>query len=374
VIALLVVRILLMMFALSTLPENGGHGLGNDANRFHEIAQAPGTPYKDSEVEVPPLGLSLIELLDGPSGRVLAQRLAITMLGCDILIAVLLWTTWGPEVGFRYWVLGTPLAFFIYLRLDLLSVAFAVAGAALARRRRETWAGFAVAAGFFSKLWPIVLVPLLWSARRVRAASVALAVIILGIVGWIAWVGTAGLREVVTYRGATGWEVESPVGSVLWVILRWPARIQEGARRVGSVDPWLRIALLVAIAASVLWIARRCRERPALAEGVGATAAVASLLVFSTLLSHQYVVWLLPWVAVAGSRRITLWAMIAAISATAVILYTATPIETAPLIRDLALLTRNCAILVIYVLAMLSLGLRSAEAVEEGEEAGPVRT
>jgi hypothetical protein len=57
-----------------------------------------------------------------------------------------------------------------------------------------------------------------------------------------------------------------------------------------------------------------------------------------------------------------------------VILYTATPIETAPLIRDLALLTRNCAILVIYVLAMLSLGLRSAEAVEEGEEAGPVRT
>jgi Glycosyltransferase family 87 len=363
VVVLLIVRIALIAFGLSTLPENGGHGLGNDANRFQQIASTTGTPYEDFDVEVPPVALWTIDVLDGGSGRALAERLAIMMLVCDILVALILWTTWGPDVGLRYWILGTPLAFFIYLRLDLLSVVLAVAGAALARRRHEMTSGFATAVGVFVKLWPVVLVPLLWAMRRWRAAAVGIGLTVAGTLAWVTWVGITGPRQVVTYRGATGWEVESPVGSFLWIVARWQPRIEEGALRVGTVPTVVRIALYAAIAGSMVWITIRCREQPSRAEGFGMAAAVGSILVFSTLLSHQYVAWLLPWVAIASDRRLTLWTMMAAIAASTVILYTSTPIEAAPIIARVVLLVRNVAIVVVYVLALHGLGSRASDAV-----------
>ncbi len=54
-VGLLAARIALLLFGLNTLPaRSAGFGLGNDARRFHDIATAPGTPYRDAQVEVPP--------------------------------------------------------------------------------------------------------------------------------------------------------------------------------------------------------------------------------------------------------------------------------------------------------------------------------
>lgn len=51
----------------------------------------------------------------------------------------------------------------------------------------------------------------------------------------------------------------------------------------------------------MIWV--RSSRHPQDAAGLGALSAVAALLVFSPLLSDQYVFWLFPWAAVAATER-----------------------------------------------------------------------
>jgi hypothetical protein len=354
-IGLLAVRIALLSFGLNTLPaRSAGFGLGNDARRFHDIATAPGTPYRDTQVEVPPLAVGAIELLDGRTSVQLARRLAVAMLLCDVAIALILWRTWGSEVASSYWVLGTPLAFFIYLRLDLLTVLLTVAGVALAKRRTtaaEVGGGGLLAAAVFTKLWPLVLVPLLWIDRARRAVWVAIAALLAGTVAWLVWVGAQGPIQVLTFRHASGWEIESEVGFVLWRVTGAIPVRSGGALRIGSVPVPVRVLLVAATGAVVLWAWWRCRSEPHLAEGLGATVAVGAIIVGSTVLSHQYVAWLLPWVAVATVRPIRLLTGIAAVGAAATMLYTATDVPHAFGIQLWMLGLRNAAILGVLAFA-----------------------
>jgi Glycosyltransferase family 87 len=368
-VGLLVARVALLLFGLHTLPaSSAGFGLGNDARRFHDIATAPGTPYRDAQVEVPPLAVGAIELLDGGTSVQLARRLAIAMLACDVAIAVVLWRGWNREVAAAYWVMGTPLAFFIYLRLDLLTVLLAVGAIALARRRSagaEVAGGAAIAASVFTKLWPVVLLPLLWIDRARRAAIVAGGAIVVGTIAWIAWVGTQGPIQVLTFRHATGWEIESEIGFVVWRVTGDVPVRSGGALRVGHVPGVVRLLLIVGTALVILWGWWRCRARPDLAEGLGATVAVAALIVGSTVLSHQYVAWLLPWVAIAAFRPARLLTAIAAVGAAATMLYTATDVPHALGIQLWMLGVRNAAIVGVLATAALELS-RSAHRRSDG--------
>ena len=126
--------------------------------------------------------------------------------------------------------------------------------------------------------------------------------------GLVAWVGYGGIRapwQVVSFRNATGWEVESTVGSILWLVKGGPLRFDAGALRIGSSPVWARGLLLAAILVIVGWIWSRAdpaREDPA---GGPSLAAVTALVALSPLFSLQYTAWLLPWAAVAalGLRR-----------------------------------------------------------------------
>jgi Glycosyltransferase family 87 len=358
-LGLLVVRVVLLVFGLHTLPAtSAGFGLGNDARRFHDIATAPGVPYRDAQVEVPPLAVGAIELLDGGTSVQLARRLAVVMLICDVAIAIVLWRGWSREIAAAYWVMGTPLAFFIYLRLDLLTVLLAVGAIALARRRStvaEVAGGTALAASVFTKLWPVVLLPLLWIDRARRATVVAVGAMIAGTIAWVAWVGTQGPIQVLTFRHATGWEIESEIGFVVWRVTGDAPIRSGGALRVGQVPGVIRFLLIAITAVVILWAWWRCRPRPDLAEGLGATVAVAALIVGSTVLSHQYVAWLLPWVAIAAIRPVRLLTAIAAVGAAATMLYTATDVPHAFGIQLWMLGLRNAAIVGVLAVAALEL-------------------
>ncbi len=280
------------------------------------------------------------------------------MLFCDAAIALILWRTWGPEVASAYWVMGTPLAFFIYLRLDLLTVLLAVAGVALARRRTvgaEVGGGGLLAAAVFTKLWPLVLLPLLWIERARRATWVAAGGLVAGSVAWIAWAGVQGPIQVLTFRHATGWEIESEIGFVLWRVTGASPGRSGGALRIGSVPAPVRVILVAATGAVALWAWWRCRSRSELAEGLGATVAVAAVIVGSTVLSHQYVAWLLPWVAIAAVRPIRLLAGIAAVGAAGTMLYTATNVPHAFGIQLWMLGLRNAAIVALLAFAVWEL-------------------
>ena len=200
---------------------------------------------------------------------------------------------------------------FLYLRLDLLSVALAVGGLALVRRSRPEAGGAALAAACFAKIWPIALVPGLVARRSWRALGVFAAVGVAGMVAWIGWSGFDGPMQVLTFRGAGGWQVESTIGAVVHVFAATDAHIQRGAARIGAVPGSLRLGLPlfgVLATVAVAWLLRRVPcAAPHVVDGVAPVAAVAAVLVLSTILSPQYVSWLLPFAAIAaagGERRI----------------------------------------------------------------------
>jgi hypothetical protein len=294
--------------------------LPGDARRFHKIASHEGRPYRDFAVEYPPAMVAAIEVIDGGSFRSTTVRLMWSQLVVDLAIAVTVAWAWGRRAAVAYLVLGVPFLLypFLYLRLDLLSVFLAVLAVALVRRRHQHAGGAALALACFAKLWPVVLVPVLVVRRAWRALGAFVALGAVGTVAWVAWGGFDGPVEVLTFRGAKGWEFESMVGAVIRVIGGATPRIESGAWRVGEVTSVVSGTLLLALGAgvAVAWIlAARAKPRgTAVLDGLAPMAAITAFLVFSPLLSPQFLLWLLPFTAIAaahGERLVTRLALVA---------------------------------------------------------------
>jgi hypothetical protein len=117
---------------------------------------------------------------------------------------------------------------------------------------------------------------------------------------WLAFGSFAGPYEVVTYRGAQGWEVESLVGGVLLALHAGPIVLNRGALRIGAVSGLVRGPLSLVGAAVAGWAAWRAGRSGRV--GLGWIASVGVLLVTSTLLSPQFLVWLLPGAAIAWTE------------------------------------------------------------------------
>jgi hypothetical protein len=314
--ALLLVRIVAVSVVLDGRATTGRQAvLLGDVRRYHRIAAMRGTPYADHAVEYPPLTLAAIDVLDGGTLRQSTERVIWSQVALDGVVALLLAWGWGRRAALAYLVIGLAFAWypFLYLRLDLLSVALAVGGLALIRRHRPVAGGATVALACFAKIWPVALIPLLIVRRAWRALAAFIAVGVAGVTAWIAWAGTDGPVQVLTFRGATGWQIESTVGAVVHVFATADARMQRGAARIGVVPDALRVGLpLLGLVATVGvgWLLWRVRGATVtVVDGIAPVAAVALLLVFPTLLSPQYVAWLLPFaaIAVAGGERLIGW-------------------------------------------------------------------
>jgi hypothetical protein len=243
--------------------------------------------------------------------------------------------------------------FVVYTGFDLIAVALAVGATALVRRRRPVTGAFAFVVAAFTKLWPVVLLPsvLVRGTKRAFATGIATGVAGLGL--WTAWGGRGAIGQVVSYRGAKGWEFESLPGSLLRLFTRDPLRFSKGSWRVGDPSRIFAIAIaavLVAVVASIWWLAA---QRPALPEGCAETAVVTSLLVFGTLLSPQFLIWLLPFVAIAaaaGVKKLEAWAAAAALL-TLVALILWDPFHPEMLAREIVVLCRNLALVGLLVVA-----------------------
>src|SRR6266545_2678241 len=143
---LIVFRVVVLLGMIIGLPHGTSYNrFDADAARYHHIASAAETPYRDFQVEVPPIALGAIELIDGATPRATAIRLGWTMLVLDLFVAAVLWVTWGWRATVGYLVLGLPLAFIIYFRLDLISIALAALATALVHRGRERSGGVILA-------------------------------------------------------------------------------------------------------------------------------------------------------------------------------------------------------------------------------------
>jgi hypothetical protein len=188
---------------------------------------------------------------------------------------------------------------FMYQRFDLIGVAFIAWALALERRQREVPSGIAFALAILTKLWPTVLLPILWIHRRTRAIVAGAVVALLGGVAWYAVGGPKGPIEVLTFRGAVGWSVESTVGNLVWIASRGQTGPDAGTTRIGIAPTWAKALLLIGLVVTLIVIWRRAAADNRDLAGGSSLAAVIALMVFSPLFSIQYATWVLPWTSIA---------------------------------------------------------------------------
>ena len=210
--------------------------------------------------------VAAIDVIDGGTFRSTTVRLMWSQLVVDLAIAAIVAWAWGRRAGIAYLVIGLPFLLypFIYLRLDLLSVFLAVLGIALVRRRHQYAGGATLAIACFAKLWPVVLLPMLIVRRAWRALGAFAAVGVAGIAAWVAYGGIDGPVQVLTFRGAKGWEFESTVGALVRSAGGVTPHIERGAWRVGEVTSLVSGLLVLAVLAGVAaaWLLAS-RARPA---------------------------------------------------------------------------------------------------------------
>jgi hypothetical protein len=275
----------------------------DDLARFAEIKRQAGAPYRDFAVEYAPVETLIVRFGASGDPAATAARVAVLAFVADIATWWALRLGWGTRAAERYLWIGAPVLVFIYTRFDLVPVAVSAWGAVLAIRGSQRLGGVTMAIAALTKLWPVVLFPgfLVAGCKRAFTWAVLAAIALVG--AWFAVGGVNGLTDVLTFRHARGWEVESTVGTIVWIATGGPIRTEAGAPRVGSVPVAASITLLVLLAASLVAIWALAMKRRRAAFGSASLAAIGMLLACSSVFSLQYAAWLLPWAAVAWAEH-----------------------------------------------------------------------
>jgi glycosyl transferase family 87 len=310
--AALVVHVVAFAISAVESPEPAG-----DFDRYYQIGSTAGRPYADYQVEHP-IGTLLIfkSLARLPRGRA-SFGLGVVVLdlaGDAIIIASLVWG-WGLVAAAYFAVTLIPVLGLFFNRIDAWSTAAAIVAVASWRRNRPLAIGIALAIGAAFKLWPLLFVPLLvvpWRGRGsllALTAFIATAAALAGTALWLA--GTNSVLQVLTFRGARGWQIESLVGNVLHLASARTLRLESGSWRVGATSGPVAVAMFLAAAPICLWSTWRGARNNRI--GVGWLASVSALLLLSALLSAQFVIWLVPGAAIAWTDGDKRSAMVAAL-------------------------------------------------------------
>jgi hypothetical protein len=292
-----------------------------DFDRYYEIGSTAGRPYVDYQVEHPIATLLVFKTLARLTGGRSTFGLGIVLLNLAadaVIFGSLLWG-WGLAAAAYGAAALMPVLGLFFNRVDAWSTAAAVLAVAAWRHDRPIILGCALAIGTAFKLWPLVLATLLiipWRGRQslvALAAFAAMAAVLGGAAVWIA--GANGIVQVLTFRGATGWQIESLVGSLVHLTDPSTLRLESGAWRVGTINGTASIAMFLAAAPICVWSSWRGARFDRVAAGW--LASVSALLLLSALLSAQYVIWLAPAAGIAwaqGEKRL------AALTAVAIVL------------------------------------------------------
>jgi len=267
-------------------------------------------PYVDTLYEHFPLALPPMiaaRLVPGGDGNaVYVAVFGSLMMICLILTAVVVCRAARPAGilagDVRWTALVAPLVPLVTFRIDPLATLLAVMAFALsfvALRPGALWTGLAAVA---TKGWPVVLAPVeWWAGRRKRAVIIVGFTVVL--VGGLLF--TPGFQE---GRDFSGIQLETIAGSVL-IWLRSIAGGDSGlftAAGAAYVEaPAAALLVGVVLAGATLWFTRSIwRREVTVAHAAQAVGVITmALLLFSPLLSAQFLVWLTPWLVFFPAGR-----------------------------------------------------------------------
>ena len=323
-VALLGLTLLLpwMHFADTTVP--------SDVGRYRLFAEAildGHTPYRDFFMEYPPGELPAF-LAPEVAGRgfdsyavmfqILAFGLTVATLIATAVAAARLGRRKAQLVGTTAFVAFSPalLGAVCYLRSDIWPTLLSTLAVVTMLARRDRTSAALLGVGAATKLYPALLLPLLVarSAQRHGRAAVTkvvatFAIAFSTIVGPFAILAPGGVGFSFRTQLTRALEIESLGGSILLaahrVDLYQPTihaglsyeLLGTGARIVGAAQ-----TLLLAVLLLVIWVVfyRSTRDDSRLMLAIAAT--IASLVALDKVLSPQYLVWLIPPVALVGRR------------------------------------------------------------------------
>jgi hypothetical protein len=308
--------------------------------RSYAAAMARGDrPYADFAVEYPPLALQLFRLPGAVDDLARYQvRFAVTMILLGAVAAVLVALAAArlfPEgrrahaAGLAFGGATLAAGAIVANRYDLGVALLLAAALLLATERRWALAGAALGLGFALKLVPAVLLPLLLllPGRRRSAVLAALAFAAAAAAPFLPYLG-AGVSRVFGYHLGRPLQLETVLATPLLAAHALGLATASvgsshgshflagpGTVRLAAASGPLALAALGVVYA-LAWRARATlRARPA-AVPVAALAVLLAIVVTGKVLSPQFLVWLLPAIALAAPER----PAVAALAGTALVL------------------------------------------------------
>jgi hypothetical protein len=328
---------LLFAFSLYAVQRWLEQGALSDVGGYHDYAafiRAGHLPYSDqahTPLAYPPAALVpwlLASYMSWSYATSFTILMGICGAGCIALVAATLEKVgagtvriWGALLLFGV----SPLALgsLFGTRYDLWPALLALAGLAALVYDRPALSGALLGLGFAAKLWPGALLPLaivhLW---RRRGASLAVTVSFVAVAAAcflpFAILEPNGLWAGISVQFDRPLQIESLGSAVLLagqhLGLGHPHTIDAGGgQALAGTGAGLAADLSTALevlAVAGIWLAyARRRAQSAEALLMAAAATVAALVAFDKVLSPQYLIWLVPFVALASG-----WAGVAAAS------------------------------------------------------------
>lgn len=342
------------------------------------MMDAGAIPYRDFDVEYPPLATGLFWLVGRAPGGDYQLAFSMTMLACLIaaaLAALFIARRLGLSrvrtvivvavIALTPLLLGT----LVQTRYDLVLSALLgwVLVAALHDRFKWAWALLAIATAV--KLIPVLLVPalVLWhrhrrSGRQALVGATGFAAVVAATFAPFFAIAPHATWRLFAYHLDRPPEVESLGSSVLNVTNLGFRRVQSyGSENLTGTWPdafasLSTLLIVLSIAAVALWMWRALRRGSGDVAGV-LVAAVAASLVASVLLgkviSPQYMVWLLPAVLLVPGKwgRVAIVSMIVAMPLTQLVFPAlfATFVERGAALPAWLLFARNLLLVLLVV-------------------------
>jgi len=282
------------------------------------VAHDHAVPYRDFAVEYPPAALPVFVVpawYEGFGYRTAFKGLMAICLAAAALGAL---AVGGLRAGVLTAVAPLALGSVVVSRFDLWPAALTVLALAALLRGGRTTSAVLLGTAFAAKLWPALLVPLLfvWLFRRIgRGAALKWLLLVAGTAAtWFlpfVALSPGGVAHSFHAQLARPLQLES-LGAAVLVAghhvlgygLGWSS--SHGSQNVDGTG-----AAVAAVATSLVqlgllaWLWARFARGPADAERLvrHAAAALAVFVAFGKVLSPQFLIWLIPVVPLVAGRR-----------------------------------------------------------------------
>jgi hypothetical protein len=300
-----------------------------DLNHYHRFADRVldgGVPYDDFSAEYPPLAIGLFTLpglIDDGSYILLFKYL---MAACGLAtLALVTWVLVWRRVATAQLVAGVGLVAFsplllahVYLnRYDPFAALLGVLALALLLVSRDRLASGVLAVAFATKVFAAAAIPVvaarIWRSRGRRNASAAAAVfaaVTVAVFGPFLVIAFGGVGFSFWQQATRLLSTESVAGSLVLAADRlglYDAHVVRGLSidlAGGLPDTLAALSSVLAAPAILLPAVLYLRGRDDDDRLVAAYAAsITAFVVFSKAISPQFLVWLVPLVALVGGRR-----------------------------------------------------------------------